>query len=94
MSLAFKIAIAADVIAIVVALYFMYKDYFTSYSSSSNGLLSLVTMGLMAWVGFSYYLHTHGSPKIGAIMAWIPAIPILGYGLMILAFVIFKPDMR
>jgi hypothetical protein len=51
-------------------------------------------MGLMAWVGFSYYLHTHGSPKIGAIMAWIPAIPILGYGLMILAFVIFKPDMR
>ncbi|HLP95500.1 MAG TPA: hypothetical protein VK168_15765 [Saprospiraceae bacterium] len=93
MTLAFKIALAADLIAIVVAWYFLYKDY-TSSSSSSNGTLGMATIGFIAWVCLSYFLHTSGYPKIGTIMAWIPAIPIIGYGVMVLLFVILKPDMR
>jgi hypothetical protein len=93
MSLSFKIALAADVIAILVAIYFLFTDYVRS-SSSSNGMLSLVTMAFAAWVGLSFYLYHHEHPKIAAIMAWIPAIPIIGYGVVILMFIIFKPDMR
>ncbi|HAD10951.1 MAG TPA: hypothetical protein DCF33_00790 [Saprospirales bacterium] len=93
MTLAFKIALAADIIAILVAWYFLYKDY-TSSSSSSNGSLGMVTIGFIAWVCLSYFLYSSGHTKIGAIMAWIPAIPIIGYGVMILMFLIFKPDMR
>ncbi|MCC7465397.1 MAG: hypothetical protein IT261_03965 [Saprospiraceae bacterium] len=93
MTLSYKIALAADCIAILVAIYFLYTDYARS-SSSSNGLLNLVTMAFAAWVGLSFYLYHHGHPKIAAIMAWIPAVPLLGYGVMILLFVVFKPDMR
>jgi hypothetical protein len=93
MTLSYKIALATDCIAVLVALYFIVSDSIRQ-SSSDNGLLTMVTLVFCAWVGLSYYLYHHGQPKIASMMAWVPAVPLLGYGLIILLFVVFKPDMR
>ncbi len=93
MSWHYKLALAVDVIGAIVALYFIISDSIR-YSSSSNGLLSMVTLVFCAWLGISYYLYHHGQPAIASIMAWIPAVPLLLYGLFVLMFIILKPDMR
>ncbi|MDX1911638.1 MAG: hypothetical protein SFV22_09155 [Saprospiraceae bacterium] len=93
MSVSYKIALAADIIAALVALYFIISDGYKG-RSDSNGALSLATLVFCTWIAVSFFLHQHGYKGIASAMAWIPAIPILGYGLMILLFVIFKPDMR
>lgn len=93
MSLSFKIALAADLIALLVAGYFLMSDYIRQ-SSSNNGPLALTTLVFMGWIATSYHLYMGGFRTAGSIMAWVPAMPIIGYGLMILLFIIFKPDMR
>lgn len=93
MSWLFKIALAIDGIGILVGLYFIFSDLLKS-SSSNNGLLSMVTLVFCGWVGASYYLYHHGQKGIASAMAWIPAIPLLLYGLFVLMFIIFKPDMK
>jgi hypothetical protein len=79
--------------AILVAMYFIFTDSYKSYSTN-NGLLTLLTFGLSAWVGCAYFLYQNGRHGLANTMLWIPAIPILGYGLMILLFIIFRPDMK
>ncbi len=93
MSLSFKIALAVDFIAILIALFFVFSDMAQS-SSSTNGSLIMATMIFCCWVVASCLLHQGGYKTVASIMAWIPAVPVIGYGLMILLFVIFKPDMR
>jgi hypothetical protein len=93
MSWTFITAIAVNVIGIIVALYFLITDSIR-YSSSSNGTLGLVTLIFCGWVGVSYYLYHHGQPTLASIMAWIPAVPLLLYGLFVLMFIILKPDMK
>lgn len=93
MSWSYKIALGADLIALAVALYFIISDYI-KYSSYGNGSLGWVTLIFSAWLGTSYYLYHHGHPGIASAMAWVPAIPIIGYGLFVLMFIILKPDMR
>jgi len=92
MSWHYILALSVNVIGLIVALYFVITD--SIKYSSSNGSLSLVTLIFCAWVGISYYLYHHGHQSIASIMAWIPAVPLLGYGLFVLMFVILKPDMR
>ena len=93
MSLSFKIALAVDFITILIALFFVFSDMAQS-SSSTNGSLIMATMIFCCWVVASCLLHQGGYKTVASIMAWIPAVPVIGYGLMILLFVIFKPDMR
>lgn len=92
MSWHYILALSVDVIGLIVALYFVITD--SIKYSSSNGSLSLVTLAFCAWVGISYYLYHHGHKGIASAMAWIPAVPLLGYGLFVLMFIILKPDMR
>ena len=91
-SLAFYIPITVDILAIIIALYFLVTDYIRQ-SSSSNGMLALVTLLMFGYVALSWYLHTKNI-SAGTVMAWIPAVPLLLYGVFILLFVILKPDMR
>ena len=93
MSLSFKIAIAVDFIGILIALYFIFADMIKGYSSN-NGSLIMATMIFCCWVVASCLLHHGGYKTAASAMAWLPAVPLIGYGLMILMFVIFKPDMR
>ena len=92
-SLAFYIPIVADIIGIVVALYFIITDAARN-SSSSNGPLTLVTLLMCGWVALCFYLHSTKTPALGTVLAWIPATPLILYGLFILLFIILKPDMR
>jgi hypothetical protein len=92
-SILFYIPTGANIIAILVAVYFLVTDAMR-YSSSSNGPLLLVTLLMCGWVGLCFYLRTTPASTAGTILAWIPAIPLLGYGLMLLMFMILKPDMK
>jgi hypothetical protein len=93
MTITYKIALAADIIAALVALYFIVSDGYKG-RADNNGTLSLVTLVFCAWIAISFFLYQNGQKSIASLMAWVPAVPIMGYGLMILMFVIFKPDMR
>ncbi len=93
MTWSFIIALIVDCIAILIGLYFIISDTIKG-SSSDNGMLSVVLLAACVWIGIAYYLHTHGSPRIGTSMLWVPAIPLLGYGLIVLLMVILKPDFR
>lgn len=93
MSLSFKIALATDCLAVLVALYFLIADSLKSYSSN-NGTLLLATTLFCGWIISCYLVYQGGYKAFASVLAWIPAIPLLGYALMILLFVIFKPDMR
>lgn len=94
MSWKFLIALIVDGIGILIALYFVISDGIKYSRATSSSSLPLLTLIFCAWVGISFYLYYNGHPKIASIMAWIPALPLLGYGLFILLFVLLKPDMR
>ncbi len=93
MSWSFKIAIATDCLAVLVAFYFLLADYLRQ-SSSSNGSLAVATLAMCGWIGLCFYLHSIGKTSIASTLAWLPAIPLLGYGLIVLLFIILKPDMK
>ena len=88
----FLIPLITDCIGVLVALYFIFEDYIKQYSN--DGTLALVTLGMCAWLGIAYYLYTHSYPKIASIMVWIPAIPLLLYGFILVLMVVTKPDFR
>ena len=92
-SFSFYIAIGIDIIAILIAFYFIITDAIRR-SSSSNGTLSLITFAMCGWVALCWYLKLHNSPGLASTLAWIPALPLGLYGLMILLFIILKPDMK
>ena len=89
----FYIAISADIIAILVAFYFIITDAMRGLAYKNDQLL-LITVGMCIWTLICIYLKWIGSTGIASTMAWLPAFPILGYALMILMFIILKPDMK
>lgn len=92
MSWAFKIAIGVDIIGVLVALYFILEDYFKRYSGSTS--LSLVTLGMCAWIGVCFLLLKNSMKTAATMMAWIPAVPLLCYAIMVLIMIIGKPDFK
>jgi hypothetical protein len=93
MSISFKIALAINCIGILIALILIISDSIRQ-SAANNGPLLIATVVFCGWVGGSFMLYQGGYKSIAAKMAWLPAIPLLGYGLLILLFVILKPDMK
>lgn len=94
--LAFYSAFGIDCIAILIALYFVFEDAtrFAGYPKNGGQGLILVTVILCTWVFGSFYLHGHGQKALAVILAWVPAVPVLLYGLFILMFIVLKPDMK
>ena len=92
-SLAFYIPVAADIIGILVALYFIITDA-ARHSSSNNSSLTLLTILMCGWVALCFYLRSTKTPALGTVLAWIPATPLILYGIFILLFIIIKPDMK
>jgi len=89
----FYLPISVDIIGLLVAVYFILTDY-TQYGSYNNGTLLLLSLLMGGWIGFCFYLRTTKVPVMGTILAWIPATPLLLYGLFILLFIILNPDMK
>ena len=89
----FYIGIAIDIIALLVALYFIVTDNI-NLSSSDNTGLTILTLLFGGWIGLCFWLKSKGSPGWAAVFAWIPAAPLFLYGLVVLLFIILQPDMR
>lgn len=89
----FYIGIGIDVIAVLVALYFIITDSI-GFTSSDNTGLTVVTVLFCGWIGLCWYLKSQGSVGWGTVLAWVPALPLVLYGLIVLLFIILKPDMR
>ena len=92
-SILFYVPFGIDIIAILIALYFLITDSI-NFSSADNTGLTLITVLFCGWVGLCWYLRSRGAYAWGTVLAWIPALPLLLYGLMILAFIVIKPDMK
>jgi hypothetical protein len=89
-------AFAIDCIAVLIALYFIYEDMtrFSGHPKNGGSGLILVTLILCAWVAASYFMFQNGPKGLAIVLAWIPATPVLLYGLFILMFIVLKPDMK
>ena len=94
MSWIFGIAFTLDCIAILLALYTVIKDRFKYGNYSKTGVLGVITLLVCGWVAVGYLFFHQGYAFIASAMVWVPAIPLLGYALFILAFIILKPDMK
>lgn len=96
MSWSFMIAFAADCIGVLIALYFILSDFSRHgpFAASKGRSLSHVTLLLALWTGLCYYLYHHNGAGLATTMAWVPAFPMLGYGLIVALMVILKPDFR
>jgi hypothetical protein len=91
--IAFYSGFGIDVIALLIGLYLLVADNM-NFSSSDNTGLAVITVLFAGWIGLCWYLKSKGSPGVAAVLAWLPAAPLFLYGLMVLLFVILKPDMR
>lgn len=94
MSWSYKFALVVDCLALLVALYFIVSDELRSPGNIYNNTLKAVSLGFFLWLLASYLLHRAGLNGFASAMAWLPAIPILGYAFFVLAFIILKPDMK
>jgi hypothetical protein len=92
-NIAFYSGFGIDIIGLLVALYFLVTDSI-NFSSSDNTGLAVITVLFAGWIAVCWYLKSKGSPGVGAVLAWLPAAPLFLYGLMVLLFIILKPDMR
>ena len=93
LSISYIIALVANCVGILIALFFIINDMIY-HPSVKNGLLVQLTLGLCLWTALSFYLYRHDLKPIASTMAWVTAFPLLGYAVLILAFIILKPDMK
>jgi hypothetical protein len=91
-SLAFYFPISIDSLAVLISLYFLITDAIHE-SSSDNGMLTMITLVMIGYIILCWYLFSKHNGA-GTVLAWIPAVPLMLYGLFVLMFVILKPDMR
>jgi len=89
----FYIPTVVNIIGILVAAFFLIQDWIRR-SSSNNKTLFLLTIAMIGWVALCCYLHFVQLSSLGTRLAWIPATPLLLYGIFLLLFIILKPDMK
>lgn len=90
----FYIGATIDIIAICVAIYFMLGDALKGRSGTNNPTMLGLTLLVAALVVGAFLLKNAGKIGTANILLWIPGFPLAAYGLMILLFIILKPDMK
>jgi hypothetical protein len=90
----FYIGAAIDIIAVLVALYFVLTDLNSPSGGTNNPTMYKALLAMAALIGGAFWLKSAGYTGWANVLLWIPGFPLAAYGLMILLFVIFKPDMR
>ena len=90
----FYIGVGVDIMGLCFAIYFILEDVFKGRHGTNNPIMAGLTLLVTALVVGAFLLMNAG--KIGAanILGWIPGFPLAAYGLMILLFIILKPDMK
>lgn len=94
MSWLFKIAFFVDAVAAFFAIWTVLSDYFRHPAHPTYGKLAVLTLVFCGWLGLCFFLYRSGHESAATRMAWLPAIPILGYAFFVLMFIILKPDMK
>jgi hypothetical protein len=90
----FYIGLGIDGLAVLIAIFFIVGDHLKGYSGTNNPTMYKALLGMLALLGAAYWLKHIGKVGFANALLWIPGSCLAGYGLMVLAFVIFKPDMR
>jgi hypothetical protein len=80
-----------DIIALIVAFYFMLIDLNSQSGGTNNPTMFKAVFAMIALLCLAFWLKSAGYLTIATILVWVPGFPLFCYGLMILAFVIFKP---
>ncbi len=83
-----------DSIAVLVALYFILDDATKGRSGTNNPAMIGLTLLVTGLVVGAFLLKNAGKMAVANTLLWIPGFPLAGYGLMILLFIILKPDMK
>lgn len=90
----FYIGLGVDAIALLIAVYFMLSDMLKGTRGTNNPTMFGLTLAMAALIVGAFLLKNAGKLGLANILLWVPGLPLAGYGLMILMFIIFKPDMR
>lgn len=90
----FYIGAGIDAIALLAAVIMMLQDSLKGYRGTNNPTMLLLTLIMAALIVGAFLLKKAGKIGFANALLWIPAVPLLAYGLMALMFIIFKPDMR
>lgn len=93
MSWSLTIALTADCLAAFLGLYLIFSEA-QKRRPSQNKALSVLTLALLVVVGVCFYVYSLGNHKLAGILAWVPAVPILGYCLLVVLMVLLKPDYK
>ncbi len=90
----FFIGAGIDIVALLIAAGFMIDDALKGRHATNNSTMLLLVLGMVALIGAAFWLKHLGKLVAANTLLWLPGIPIGGYGLMVLLFIIFKPDMK
>ena len=90
----FYLGAGIDILALIIALFFVISDIASGTSGTNNPTMYKAIGIMFAIIAFGFWLKYIGKIVLANILLWIPALPLAGYGLMILLFVILKPDMK
>ncbi|MEZ4955957.1 MAG: hypothetical protein R2825_20535 [Saprospiraceae bacterium] len=90
----FYIGAGIDILALLIAIFFVIQDMGSSSGGTNNPTMYKALLVMGALIGAAFWLKHIGKLGYANTLLWIPGIPLAGYGLMILLFIIFKPDMR
>lgn len=90
----FYIGAGIDIITLIVAFYFILTDMAKGRGGTNNPTMYTAVLILAALVGGAFWLKSAGKLGFANTLLWLPGFPLAAYGLMILLFIIFKPDMR
>lgn len=93
-SIIFWTGATIDIIGLCVALYFILEDTLKGRSGTNNPAMIGLTLLMAALVVGAFLLKKAGKIVTANILLWLPGFPLAAYGLMILLFIILKPDMR
>lgn len=90
----FYIGAGIDLIALLIAVGMMIGDSLKGYSGTNNPTMFTLCLGMAALQGLAFWLKSAGYLGWASALVWLPGIPLLGYGIIILLFIILRPDMK
>jgi hypothetical protein len=90
----FYLGAGIDGLAICIAIFHVISDSLKGYRGTNNPTMYKALLGMGALIGVAFLLKYFGKIGFANALLWIPGTLLAGYGLMILLFILFKPDMR
>ncbi len=90
----FYLGAGIDLIALLIAVGMMLVDQLKGTRGTNNPTMLTACLILGAFIAAAFWLKSSGRAGLATGLVWVPGLPLAGYGLIILLFVVLKPDMR